>query len=150
MSAALEFSCSCRVYGAVDAAWWEALAADRAYRYVRAVVACPRRPRPAAPCGPRAAWGMGLPGASGSAWAGQAAHGSRLPVGSPDMMMMMRRDAKRQKVDSGAPLPGMPNVGFRVPADPLGSNTGVRTEISPSTYLYLAASLGSKQSKEQQ
>ena len=47
------------------------------------------------------------------------------------------------------PLPGAPNVGFRVPADPLGSNTGVRTEISPSTYLYLAASLGSKQSKEQ-
>ena len=32
-------------------------------------------------------------------------------------------------------------VGFRVPADPLDSNTGVRTEISPSTYLHLTASL---------
>lgn len=35
-------------------------------------------------------------------------------------------------------------VGFGVSADPLDSNTGVRTEISPSTYLHLAASLGSK------
>ena len=87
---------------------------------------------------------MGLPGAIGSAWAGQAAQGSGLPAWSPDMMMMMRRGAKRQKVDSGAPLPGAPNVGFRVPADPLDSNTGVRAEISPSTYLHLTASLGSK------
>ena len=29
----------------------------------------------------------------------------------------------------GAPLPGAPNVGFRVPADPLDSNTRVRAEI---------------------
>ena len=42
-----------------------------------------------------------------------------------------------------------PNVGFRVPADPLDSNTRVRAEISPSTYLHLTASLESKQSKEQ-
>ena len=40
-------------------------------------------------------------------------------------------------------------VGFRVPADPWGSNTGVRAEILPSTYLLLAASLGSKLRKEQ-
>ena len=76
---------------------------------------------------------MGLPGASGSAWAGQAAQGSGLPACSPDMMMTMQRDAKWQKVDSGTPLPGTPNVGFWVPADPLGSNTGVRAEITPST-----------------
>ena len=118
MSAALEFACSRRVYGTVAAAWWEALAANRAYRVVRAVVACPRHPRPAAPCGARAAWGMGLPVASDSVWAGQAAQGSGLPAWSPDMMMTMRRDAMRQKVDSGAPLPGAPNVGFRVPTDP--------------------------------
>ena len=35
-------------------------------------------------------------------------------------------------------------VGFRVPADPLDSNTGVCAEITPSTYLHLTASLGSK------
>ena len=69
-SAALEFTCSRRVYDVMAAAWWEALAADRACRIVRAVAACPRRPRPAAPCGLRAARGVGLPGASGSAWAG--------------------------------------------------------------------------------
>ena len=40
-------------------------------------------------------------------------------------------------------------VEFRVPAYPLGSNTRVRAEISPSTYLHLAASLGSKLRKEQ-
>ena len=32
-------------------------------------------------------------------------------------------------------------VGFRVPADPLDSNTGVRAEISPSAYLHLTALL---------
>ena len=32
-------------------------------------------------------------------------------------------------------------VGFRVPADPLDSNIGVRAEISPTTYLHLTASL---------
>ena len=49
----------------------------------------------------------------------------------------------------GAPLPGAPNVGFRVPADPSGSNTGVRAEISPPTYLHPSASLRSKLWKEQ-
>ena len=115
MSAALEFACSRRVYGAVAATWWEALAADRAYRVMRAVVACLRRPRPAAPCGPRAAWGMGLPGASGSSWAGQAAQGSGLPAWSPDMMITMRRDAKRQKVIPAHPylVRQMSDLGFR-------------------------------------
>ena len=60
-----------------------------------------------------------------------------------------RRRTGRQKTNSDAPLPGAPNVGFRVPADPLDSNTGVRAEISPSAYLQLTASLWSKQSKEQ-
>lgn len=40
-------------------------------------------------------------------------------------------------------------VGFRVPADPWGSNTGVRAEISPPTYLHPSAMLGSKLRKEQ-
>ena len=40
-------------------------------------------------------------------------------------------------------------VGFWVPVDPLDSNTGVRAEITPSTYLHLTASLGTKQSKGQ-
>ena len=43
----------------------------------------------------------------------------------------------------------MISIGFRVLADPLDSNTRVRAVISPSTYLLLTASLGSKQSKEQ-
>ena len=45
---------------------------------------------------------------------------------------------------SSAPLPGAPNVGFRVSADPLDLNTRVRAEISPSAYLHLTALLGSK------
>lgn len=48
-----------------------------------------------------------------------------------------------------ASLLRMEGVGFQVPADPLGSNTGVRAEILPSTYLHLAALLESKLSKEQ-
>ena len=40
-------------------------------------------------------------------------------------------------------------VGFRVPADPLGSNSGVHAEIAPPTYLCLAASQGSKLHEEQ-
>src|SRR4051812_18549629 len=44
-----------------------------------------------------------------------------------------RRRTKRWKTNSGAPLPGAPNVGFRVPADPKGSNSGVRADILPST-----------------
>ena len=40
-------------------------------------------------------------------------------------------------------------VGFRVPADPLGSNSGVHTEIAPPTYLCLVASHGSKLHEEQ-
>ena len=47
------------------------------------------------------------------------------------------------------PLPGAPNVGFRVPADPQGSNSRVRTEITPPTYSCLAASQGSKLHEEQ-
>ena len=55
VSAGLEFACSRRVYGAVAAAWFEALAAARTYRGVRAGGVWPRRPRPAVPCGARAA-----------------------------------------------------------------------------------------------
>ena len=55
----------------------------------------------------------------------------------------------RRKADSGAPLPGAPNVRFRVPADPQGSNTGVRVEITPPTYSRLVASQGSKLHEEQ-
>ena len=40
-------------------------------------------------------------------------------------------------------------VGFRVSADPWGSNTGVSAEISPPTYLNPSAMLGSKLRKEQ-
>lgn len=40
-------------------------------------------------------------------------------------------------------------VGFRVPADPQGSNSGVRAEISPPTYSRLVASQGSKLHQEQ-
>ena len=118
MSATLEFACSRRVYGVVAAAWLEALAADRVCRSVRAVEACPRRPWPAAPYGPQAAWGMGSPGASGSVRAGHAAQRSGLPAWSLDMVMTMRWDAERRKADPGAPLPGAPNVEFRVLADP--------------------------------
>src|SRR3954466_1226502 len=60
-----------------------------------------------------------------------------------------RRRTGRWKTNSGAPLPGAPNVGFQVPADPRGSNTRVRAEISPPTYLYPTASLRSKLWKEQ-
>ena len=42
-----------------------------------------------------------------------------------------------------------PCVGFWVPADPLGSNSGVHAEIAPPTYLCLAASQRSKLHKEQ-
>ena len=41
-------------------------------------------------------------------------------------------------------VPGVPNVGFRVPADPQGSNTRVRAEITPPAYPCLTASPGSK------
>ena len=40
-------------------------------------------------------------------------------------------------------------VRFRVSADPQGSNSGVRTEITPPAYLRLVASQGSKLHKEQ-
>ena len=46
------------------------------------------------------------------------------------MVMTMRRDTKWRKVDPGAPLPG------------------VRAEVSPSTYLFLNESLGSKLREE--
>ena len=60
-----------------------------------------------------------------------------------------RRNTRRRKAGSGAPLPGAPNVGFRVPVDPLGSNSGVHAEIAPPTYLCLVASQGSKLHEEQ-
>ena len=56
---------------------------------------------------------------------------------------------RRRKADSGAPLPGAQNVGFRVPADPQGSNSRVRTEITPPTYLRLVRSQGYKLHEEQ-
>ena len=40
-------------------------------------------------------------------------------------------------------------VRFRVSADPKGSNSGVRAEITPPAYLRLAASQGSKLHEEQ-
>ena len=42
-----------------------------------------------------------------------------------------------------------PCVGFWVPADPLGSNSGVHAEIAPPTYICLVASQGSKLHEEQ-
>ena len=53
------------------------------------------------------------------------------------------------RVSSGAPLPGAPNVGFRVLVDPQGSNSRVRVEIKPTAYPCLVASQGSKLHKEQ-
>lgn len=41
------------------------------------------------------------------------------------------------------------NVGFRVPADPQGSNSGVHAEITPPADPCLAASQGSKLHEEQ-
>ena len=71
------------------------------------------------------------------------ADGSRLSdvggKGSPTLSMSAARvyhgddEATGHEATEGsfsAPLPGVPNVGFKVPADPLGSNTGVRAKVS--------------------
>ena len=52
------------------------------------------------------------------AGAGHAAQQLALAAGLLDIRVEKRRNATRRKEDSGAPLPGAPNVGFRVPADP--------------------------------
>ena len=52
-------------------------------------------------------------------------------------------------MDSGAPLLGAPNVGFRVPADRQGSNSGVHAEITPPAYAHLVSLQGSKLHEEQ-
>ena len=60
-----------------------------------------------------------------------------------------RRRTGRRKTNSGAPLPGAPNVRFRVPADPQGLNSGVHAEITPPAYPRLFALQGSKLHEEQ-
>ena len=85
----------------------------------------------------------------GTAWVGHAAQQSALAVGSLDIRTARRRNARRWKKDSDAPLPGAPNVGFRVPADPQGSKSGVHAEIAPPTYLRLDTLQGSKLHEDQ-
>ena len=55
-----------------------------------------------------------------------------------------RRGGAAEERSFGAPLPGAPNVGLRVPANPCGSNTRVHAEITPPAYPCLTASPGSK------
>ena len=121
VSAARMFACSRRVCGAVAAAWLAALAAAHTCRGVRVDGAWPRRPHPAALGGARAAWSAGLRSSlvGGVARAGQAAQRSASALGSPDIGTAERRRIYWWGRDSGAPLPGAPNVGSRVPAKPL-------------------------------
>ena len=73
----------------------------------------------------RAAWGAGLKSswAGGATRAGQAAQRSALVLESPDIGAVECRGTNKRinwrKKSSGAPLPGTPNVGSRVPAKTL-------------------------------
>ena len=121
VSAARMFACSRQVCGAIAAAWLAALAVAHACRGVGVDDAWPRRPRPAALGGARAAWSAGLRSswAGGAARAGQAAQRSESALGSPDIGTTERRRIDWRGRGSGAPLPRAPNVGSRVPAKPL-------------------------------
>ena len=63
--------------------------------------------------------------------------------------MQFNKNQKQYKLDIIRNTPPHITVGFRVPADPWGSNTGVHAVISPPTFLHHSAVLGSKLRKEQ-
>ena len=77
-------------------------------------------PRPAGFGCARAAWSAGSrpSWAGGAARAGQAAQRSEPALESPDIVAVERRRAGWWRRSSGAPLPGAPNVGCGVPANP--------------------------------
>ena len=121
VSAARMFACSRRECGAIAAAWLAALAAAHTCRGVGVDDAWPRRPCPAAFGGAHAAWDAGLRSSwvDDAARAGQAAQRSALVLGLPDIGTTECRRINQRKRGSDAPLPGVPNVGFLVPAKPL-------------------------------
>ena len=80
-------------------------------------------------------WSAGLRSSlvGGVARAGQAAQRSASALGSPDIGTAVRQQIDWWGRGSGAPLPGAPNVGSRVPAKPSRfEHWGARGDFPPT------------------